>query len=115
MHDFGLPPRRVRALPMDLAVTIEGVHVTLIDANHVRFPHLLAALELASSWPASATYASRPLCPGLFTRSACRLALHFYGACKVLSRVLKRYLTREAQRCSARERSCFSLTSATAA
>ncbi|KAK9826872.1 hypothetical protein WJX81_002566 [Elliptochloris bilobata] len=33
-HDFGLPPRRVRALPMDQPVSIDGVRVTLIDANH---------------------------------------------------------------------------------
>ena len=53
VHDFGLPPRRVRALPMDQAVTLEGVRVTLIDANHVRPPHLAPAPGIASSLPAS--------------------------------------------------------------
>ena len=58
VHDFGLPPRRVRALPMDCAVSIEGVRTTLIDANHVR-PAAASLPVLASSWPASHC-ASRP-------------------------------------------------------
>jgi hypothetical protein len=38
VHDFGLPAKRVRALPLDEAVVVDGVRVTLIDANHVRWP-----------------------------------------------------------------------------
>ncbi len=38
VHDFGIPAKRVRALPLDKAVVVDGVRVTLIDANHVRRP-----------------------------------------------------------------------------
>ena len=35
VHDFGIPAHRVCALPLDQPVTVDGVLVTLVDANHV--------------------------------------------------------------------------------